>query len=199
MATGKEIVKRRTVAPKSQRQQSGSVLVTVLVLAIVGVLVLMWQAGILSGTNGVDANPQPQSRSAASVDSDGAGIDQPTVSAPHDSPAANTRQGLSQPPSARALARAADGKDASSIRALADSLIAAHPVDLSACSLQAEANMALDCATAAQSNALAAVFEDYNARRAAGDLVANARGGQALKLVIAAQQEQLQPFADAAN
>ncbi len=162
---------------QTRHQEAGSVLVTILVIAIIIVLVLMWQAGIFSSAD--EASPVVNT-----VETD------PLVSESETAPP-------SEPAGPKLYERAPDGKDAASIQAAIDSLVAAHPVDLSACRSIADAIEALQCAASKQTTVLQAAFEDYNARRAAGDLATNARGGEVLKGYVASLKNNLKPFEDA--
>lgn len=164
---------------QARHQEAGSVLVTILVIAIIVVLVLMWQAGTFSSADEAAAP-------ASAIDTDSMGSEPEIAATP-------------EPEGPKPYERKPDGKDAASIQAAVDSLVAAHPIDLSACRSIADAIEALQCAASKQTTVLQAAFEDYNARRAAGDLVTNARGGEVLKGYVATLQDQIKPFEDAAK
>lgn len=169
-------------------------LVTILIIAIIIVLVLMWQAGMFSTTDsaGVASSTPPSNDVQAPGQTR-----QPTET--DDSTATPVQADKLAAPGLEPIVKRPTGKDQESIRALAQNLIAAHPLDMSSCRTEVDAGKALDCAAALQSKVLAAVFEDYAAKRAAGDLTANARGGEVLKQVIAELSTQLKPFEDAAK
>ena len=175
--------------------QTGSILVTVVVIVIiVVVLFFLWQAGTFSGSDPAQSTNTDTSASAAENVQDSEGVStQPGDGAPRvadQQPQVTTQEPLVQKPT---------GKEPEGITKLANELIAAHRADMSVCRTEADPIKALQCASGIQSTALANVFEDYEARRAAGDLVANSRGGEVLKLVVAELSAKLKPFQEAAD
>lgn len=181
-----------------RNEQTGSVLVTVLVIAIIVVLFLMWQTGTFSSTESPSSANTSSTAPAAATQQEVQDVMTPTGTA--GTPATESTNGADQQPQGtplEPLPQTPTGKEPEAISALAEALIAAHPVDMSPCRAAADAVKALECATGIQSTVLADVFQDYEARRAAGDLVARERGGEVLKLVISELNAKLQPFEEA--
>jgi len=188
---------KNTISAPHRRTQTGSVLVTILVIAIIVVLFLLWQSGAFSSSDSAQpSNSETPAPVGENLTDPQYGKDAATL--PRDgSPRVVDLQPQETP--LEPLVQKPTGKEPEGITALANELIAAHPTDLSPCRAAATPIEALQCASDIQSNTLENVLADYEARRAAGDLVANERGGEALKIVFAELGAKLKPFEDAAK
>ena len=181
-----------------RNEQTGSVLVTVLVIAIIVVLFLMWQAGSFSSAESTSTSGTTNAVPLTENTLESGDVAAPTDAA--SAPSSGSSSGIKQQPQGtplEPLPQIPTGKEPEAINELADALIAANPVDMSPCRAETDAVKALECASGIQSTALARVFQDYEARRAAGNLAAKERGGEVLKIVIAELNAKLQPFEEA--
>ncbi len=217
-----EIVHLLAQPLRIQRQQ-GSILVPVLIVAIIVVLVLMWQAGMFSSapsTPSTANNLQPDTASSqTNADSPDAINEASTAAAPAPleapgpdaSPseiaqyrAANfvpqvERTADSESKSANAKPMMSETQTAAAIDEAATLLITNNTPDFSACRSETNAELALQCAASKQSKALQNAFRTHNEQRHSGDDFVITNSTAIMTKVVENLQNKLTPFVEAAD
>jgi len=207
--------------PQLRRPQQGSVLVPVLVIAILIVLVLMWQAGMFSGATSAPAADK-NSVAPATQQAETNTPDSETPAAPATKPIEP-----SEPLSPRALAaqkieqKAAafkpqiprttklgemnskpglsEAETQAAIDKVAAVLIANNPPNLNVCQSAGDAEQNLTCAAAEQSKALRSAFAELNKMREDGGNFETNNGAAIMQIVVEHLQSTVAPFAEAVD
>lgn len=178
------------------KQQAGSVLVPLLIVAIIIVLILMWQAGIFGGADSASTNPT--SMPTAGEDASVPGNNPDLKMSPAESPTKADISFAADPEQTKAYADKKLATENAAIDTAAQQLLANNTPNFTTCNNN-DAEQALDCAAKEQTRVLQAVFADHNALRKAGDEITVERGGAVMQRVIDALQTGLEPFVKAAD
>jgi len=160
-------------------------LVPIIIIAILIIVYLMWNSGMFGGATDAERAAVPAGTSSSEATTGNGG----------NQAVGNVEQNAPKVEPAQAVAMPSDDE----IIAAADALLANHKPDFAGCLAEADKIKALECAAAGQTSALAAAFEEHNQLRAEGDRVSAERGGEVMRRVVAALQEQLDPFVAAAD
>ena len=200
------------------KNQEGGVLIPILIIAILIVLFLIWQSGVLSGQSSQDetsqspTTPAAQSLDSASPDNGTEETVQEELSERDMTPAGiasrkakNFKPQLPSAGDSKALVSVDSAEEVTSriastegIDVAAAELLARHTPDFASCHAEVDKQKALDCAAAIQTQALNQAFADHNELRARGDVVSLESGGEIMQRVIDGLQTTLQPFVEAA-
>lgn len=203
-------------ATKQPEKQAGAVLIPILIVAILIVLFLIWQSGMLSGQPTGDATPQsPTTPAAQSLDSasqanGAAETVQEELSERDMTPAGiasrkakNFKPQLPSSGDSTALESVGPTQEATRRIAATDAvdtaaaeLLALHTPDFASCHAEVDKQKALDCAAAMQTQALNQAFAAHNELRAQGDVVSLESGGEIMQRVIDSLQTTLEPFVE---
>ncbi len=194
------------------QRQAGSVLIPVILVAMVIVLVVMWQAGLFGGgaTNTESAGSAPVAPAEKVAPVEKVAATRPDRELTEGEKAAarvqsyRSEANAPEDPATLELApvtdrNAAEDTEAAAIIAAATQLVMTHSPDFTACKAMSDAQKALECAAGAQTTALANAFQTHNDLRARGDAISLQRGGQIMQRVIDQLQEALKPFVKAAD
>ena len=198
------------------KNQEGGVLIPILIIAILIVLFLIWQSGVLSGQSSQDetsqspATPAAQSLDSASPDSGIEETVQEELSERDMTPAGiasrkakNFKPQLPSSGDSKALVSVEPAQEVTSrvaateaIDTAATELLARHTPDFASCHAEVDKQKALDCAAAMQTQALNQAFAAHNELRAQGDVVSLESGGEIMQRVIDTLQTTLEPFVE---